>query len=122
MKEHRIVLHLEGGTALRAALLEALEERRKAEEEAKARRRRRAFTATLAAVKYGFLAVAGLAPYFAAKEYALAWRGYEAVGGEIFLLILPLALPWTWYRLEKMIRNAVPRIISFWKQATAEKD
>lgn len=42
--------------------------------------------------KYAYLAVAalGVVASLAAHEWATAWRGYEAVGGEFLLLLLPL--------------------------------
>lgn len=44
--------------------------------------------------RYAYLAVAalGVVALLAAHDWATAWRGYEAVGGE-FLLPLPL---WVW--------------------------
>ena len=45
--------------------------------------------------RYAYLAVAalGAVAFLAAHDWAAAWRGYEAVGGEFLLLLLPL---WVW--------------------------
>ena len=45
--------------------------------------------------RYAYLAVAvlGVAAFLAAHDWATAWRGREAVGGEFLLLLLPL---WVW--------------------------
>lgn len=45
--------------------------------------------------KYAYLAVAalGVVAFLAAHDWATAWRGYEAVGGEHMLLLAPL---WVW--------------------------
>lgn len=45
--------------------------------------------------KCAYLAVAalGVVAFLAAHDWATAWRGYEAVGGEHMLLLLPL---WVW--------------------------
>lgn len=42
---------------------------------------------------YAGAAVLGAVLFAAAHSWATAWRGYEALGGEIFLLLLPL---WAW--------------------------
>lgn len=61
---------------------------RKAGEAARPRRRVRVRGWTVA--KYAFLAVCGVILYRAGAAYALAERGYFAVGGEVFALFLPL--------------------------------
>jgi len=43
-----------------------------------------------AVVWYGFLTVAGVLLYKAGAAYALRERGYYAVGGEAFALLLPV--------------------------------
>jgi len=43
-----------------------------------------------AVVWYGFLTVAGVLLYKAGAAYALQERGYYAVGGEAFALLLPV--------------------------------
>lgn len=45
--------------------------------------------------KCAYLAVAalGVVAFLAAHDWATAWRGYEAVGGEFLLLLAPL---WAW--------------------------
>lgn len=46
-----------------------------------------------AILKYAILTACGIALYCIASAFAFAERGYRAVGGEIFLLFLPL---WYW--------------------------
>ena len=42
---------------------------------------------------YAASGAAGVALWWAAHDWATAWRGCEAVGGEFLLLLLPL---WVW--------------------------
>lgn len=42
---------------------------------------------------YAASGAAGAVAFLAAHDWATAWRGYEAVGGEFLLLLLPL---WVW--------------------------
>lgn len=41
-------------------------------------------------VKYGILTVIGIALYKVCAAAAFAQRGYSAVGGEVFILLLPV--------------------------------
>lgn len=65
-----------------------------------------------AVIKYGLLTIAGVALYLLAREYALAERSYEAVGGEVFLLGLPLI----WYAVESTIRDTAAQIHALRKE------
>ena len=52
------------------------------------RKARRAFWLNVA--KYTALTVAGILLFRAGADYALAERGYKAIGGEVFALFLPV--------------------------------
>ena len=56
-----------------------------------------------AVLKYAALTAAGVLLFRWGQEYALAERGYEAIGGEALLLGLPLF----WYLTETTIRDTV---------------
>lgn len=53
--------------------------------------------------KYAALTLIGVAMFRAAAVYALAERGYRAVGGEALFLLLPVV----WYALSTTIRDAI---------------
>ena len=57
-----------------------------------ARQRPRAFAVAANAAKYVLLTVAGIALFERARPFAFEQRGYEAIGGEVFLLALPLVI------------------------------
>lgn len=61
-----------------------------------------------AVLKYAALTAAGVLLFRWGQGYALAERGYEAIGGEALLLGLPLF----WYLTETTIRDTVR---DFWK-------
>lgn len=54
-------------------------------------------------LKYAALTAAGVLLFHWGQGYALAERGYEAIGGEALLLGLPLF----WYLTETTIRDTV---------------
>ena len=56
--------------------------------------------------RYAYLAVAalGVVAFLAAHDWATAWRGYEAVGGEHVLLLAPL---WAWM---------VEMLVTYWRE------
>lgn len=56
-----------------------------------------------AVVKYTILSLLGLLLYSYAAEYASRWRGYFAVGGEFFILFLPLF----YYIISKSVRDTI---------------
>lgn len=56
-----------------------------------------------AVLKYAALTAAGVLLFCWGQGYALAERGYEAIGGEALLLGLPLF----WYLTETTIRDTV---------------
>lgn len=53
--------------------------------------------------KYAVLTLIGFALFRAAAVYALAERGYRAVGGEALFLLLPVI----WYALSTTIRDTI---------------
>lgn len=86
------------------------------------RRRRPRERPTLAVAamvgKYALLTAAGVVFYLWGHKYALAYRGYEAVGGEVLLLGLPLV----WFAVEGMIRDTAAQFRSLWKEAATRED
>lgn len=76
-----------------------------------ARQRTRAFAVAANAAKYVLLAVAGIALFERARPFAFEQRGYEAIGGEVFLLALPLV----WFGIESMIRGMVTMARELWR-------
>lgn len=66
------------------------------------RKARRAFWLNVA--KYAALTVAGILLFRVGAAYALAERGYKAIGGEVFALFLPIffyiasVTVWDWFR------------------------
>lgn len=55
-----------------------------------------------AVLKYVLLTLLGVLLYKAAAEYALQTRGYFAVGGEVFILFLPVF----YYGISKSVKEA----------------
>lgn len=53
--------------------------------------------------KYATLTVCGILLYLFVAKYALAQRGYFAVGGEMFFLLLPVL----YYIVATMIRDII---------------
>ena len=65
--------------------------------------RTRAIKVALIVAKYAFLLAVGVVLFKQANAYAYAQRGYEAIGGEGFFLLLPLL----WYLITTTIRDTV---------------
>lgn len=65
--------------------------------------RTRSLAVAASVAKYVLLSIAGIALFERARVFAFAERGYEAIGGEVFLLALPLV----WFGIESMIRDMV---------------
>lgn len=63
-------------------------------------------------IKYGALTVLGVCLFKMASEYALRERGYFAVGGEIFLLLLPVF----YYLLSEMADSIRDDLGDVWKE------
>lgn len=53
--------------------------------------------------KYATLTAGGILLYLCAAKYALAERGYRAVGGEVFFLLLPVL----YYIVATMVRDLI---------------
>ena len=68
------------------------------------RKARRAFWLNVA--KYAALTVAGILLFRAGAAYALAERGYKAIGGEVFALFLPAF----YYCLSRTVRDLITDI------------
>ena len=77
------------------------------------RKARRAFWLNVA--KYAALTVAGILLFRAGAAYALAERGYKAIGGEVFALFLPVF----YYTISATARDYIKEIKSIFRE---EKD
>lgn len=55
------------------------------------------------AAKYATLSIGGILLYLFVAKYALAERGYFAVGGEVFFLLLPVL----YYTVTTIIRDSI---------------
>lgn len=67
------------------------------------RRARRVRVNVWTIAKYAALTVAGIVLFRAGAAYGLKERGYSAVGGEVFALLLPVF----WYAAEKLVRDFI---------------
>lgn len=56
-----------------------------------------------AVVKYTALTLAGILLFRAGQAHALAERGYEALGGEVFALFLPVL----YWMVERVVRDTL---------------
>lgn len=117
MKEQTITVTIKGGPARRAVAKAGHDNASALAAHAQARRRCR-IKAALIAAKYTALTAAGVALYLWARGYANTQRGYEAVGGEVFLLALPLV----WLMVEITIRDAINLFRELWKEAADNED
>lgn len=68
--------------------------------------RPRAIEVAAIVAKYVFLLAVGIVLFKQANAYAYAQRGYEAIGGEVFFLLLPLL----WYLITTTIRDTLREI------------
>lgn len=59
-------------------------------------------------MKYAILTLAGIGLFRVLSAVACAERGYFAVGGEVFALLLPVI----WYLLENVLRDTA----DWWKE------
>ncbi len=67
------------------------------------RRVRRVRVNVWTVAKYAALSLAGIILFRAGAAYGLKERGYSAVGGEAFALLLPVF----WYTMEKTVRGYI---------------
>lgn len=51
--------------------------------------------------------------FIKSRGYALAWRGYEAVGGECMLLLLPII----YYEAKRIILDFVADFVELYRRA-----
>ena len=51
--------------------------------------------------------------FIKSRGYALAWRGYEAVGGEFMLLLLPII----YYEAKRIILDYVADFVELYRRA-----
>ena len=51
--------------------------------------------------------------FIKSRGYALAWRGYEAVGGEFMLLLLPII----YYEAKRIILDYVADFVAFYRRS-----
>lgn len=61
-------------------------------------------------MKYTVLSLLGLLLYSYAAEYVSHWRGYFAVGGEFFILFLPLF----YHIISKSVRDTIEEVKNDW--------
>lgn len=74
--------------------------------------RRRKRKSRLAAEFVGILTVTAVV-FIKARAYAGAWRGYDAMGGEFLLLLLPII----YYLLKQTIRDYVRDFVELYENA-----
>ncbi len=63
-------------------------------------------------IKYLFLSLVGAAAFVAANSAATVDRGYYAIGGEVFFILLPLF----WYLFGQMARDIKQEIKIFMEE------
>lgn len=51
--------------------------------------------------------------FIKSRGYALAWRGYEAVGGELMLLLLPII----YYEAKRIILDYVADFVALYRRS-----
>lgn len=64
---------------------------------------RRKKKSRLAAVEFLAVLIVTALVFIKSRDYALTWRGYEAVGGEFMLLLLPII----YYTAKRIITDIV---------------
>lgn len=70
----------------------------------------------LAAVERFLVLTATAAIFIRAHSYALAWRGYRAVGGELMLLLLPII----YYIVKQEIRDFAADVARLYRNTPEE--
>ena len=75
-------------------------------------RRRKRKSRLVAAEFIGILTVTAVV-FIKARAYAGAWRGYDAMGGEFMLLLLPII----YYLLKQTIRDYVRDFVELYENA-----
>ena len=67
----------------------------------------------LAAAEFLAVLIVTAVVFIKSRGYALAWRGYEAVGGEFMLLFLPII----YYEAKRIILDFVADFIELYRRA-----
>lgn len=67
----------------------------------------------LAAAELLAVLIAAAVVFIKSRGYALAWRGYEAVGGEFMLLLLPII----YYEAKRIILDFVVDFVELYRRA-----
>ena len=67
----------------------------------------------LAAAEFLAVLIVTAVVFIKSMSYALAWRGYEAVGGEFMLLLLPII----YYEAKRIILDFVADFVELYRRA-----
>lgn len=68
-------------------------------------------------IKWSLLIAGGILLFMAGSRQAFHQRGYEAIGGEVFLLLLPAA----YYAIEQLVLDLKEEIINDFKRGAHER-
>lgn len=74
---------------------------------------RRKKKSRLAAAEFLAVLIVTAVVFIKSRGYALAWRGYEAVGGEFMLLLLPII----YYEAKRIILDFVADFVELYRRA-----
>ena len=66
----------------------------------------------LAAAEFLTVLIVTAVVFIKSRGYALAWRGYEAVGGEFMLLLLPII----YYEAKRIILDYVADFVALYRR------
>ena len=67
----------------------------------------------LAAAEFLTVLIVTAVVFIKSRGYALAWRGYEAVGGEFMLLLLPII----YYEAKRIILDYVADFVALYRRS-----
>lgn len=70
----------------------------------------------LAAAELLVVLIVTAVAFIKGRGYALAWRGYEAVGGEFMLLLLPII----YYEAKRIILDFVADFVYLYRRASED--
>lgn len=73
---------------------------------------RRKKKSRLAAAEFLAVLIVTAVVFVKSRGYALAWRGYEAVGGEFMLLLLPI-----YYEAKRIILDYVADFVALYRRS-----
>lgn len=74
---------------------------------------RRKKKSRLAAAELLVVLIVTAVVFIKSRGYALAWRGYEAVGGEFMLLLLPII----YYEAKRIILDYVADFVALYRRS-----